>query len=51
MQSLKDLSLSINFSIFFEKYRLSESDDRIKDHANRKLYLELVKFKEYKKCI
>ena len=40
----------VNFSVFFEKYIISDSDQRIQDNKLRKLYSELVKHKEYKQC-
>jgi hypothetical protein len=40
----------INFSINFEKYIIKENDERIKENKYKKLYLDLLKFKEYKQC-
>lgn len=39
------------FTNNFEKYIINESDERVKDNQTRKLYLELLKYKEVKACI
>jgi hypothetical protein len=39
----------LNFSIYYEKFLINESDEKIKDNPYRKLYLELLKFREHKK--
>ncbi len=40
-----------SFSAPLDKFRISETDDRLKENTYRKLFLDLMKFKDYKKCI
>lgn len=39
----------INFSINYENFLIKETDERVKENPLRKLYIELLKFKEHKK--
>jgi hypothetical protein len=39
-----------SFSAILDKFKIGETDDRLKENTYRRLFLELMKFKDYKKC-